>query len=119
MLKISSDQVASTRTCQCRVRKVIADAQVRAKEEQEAYRRNEEPTWQPRKLIVNNYTDQYLDIFVNGELKTQVAQGLMQVYIIEHRWNPTVLTAYGNDDSVTWGPRYIWGHFKTYTWNIN
>src|SRR6185437_9097221 len=91
------------------MQKVIADARQRTRSEQEAYRQNQEPTWKPRKLIVNNHTDQYLDIFVNGELKTQVAPGMTQTYIIEHRWNPTVLTAYGNDDSITWGPRYIWG----------
>jgi hypothetical protein len=33
--------------------------------------------------------------------------------------NPVVLTAHGNEDIDTWGPRYIWGKFQTYTWNIN
>jgi hypothetical protein len=37
----------------------------------------------------------------------------------EHRWNPTVLTAYGDQDIDSWGPRYIWGRFQTYRWNIN
>jgi hypothetical protein len=80
---------------------------------------NLEPTWSPRTVVVNNYTPQYLDIFVNGNYKVQVAPGMQQSFLIEHRWNPTILTAYGNEDSVTWGPRYIWGRFKKYTWNIN
>jgi len=38
--------------------------------------------------------------------------------VIEHKWNPTVLKGYGNEDTNNWGPRYIWGNFKTYTWNL-
>jgi hypothetical protein len=89
------------------------------KEDSDVIRRNEEPTWTPRKVVVNNYTDQYLDIWVNGNYKVQVAPGMSQLFYIEHRWNPTVLTAYGNEDSGTFGPRYIWGRFNKYTWNIN
>jgi hypothetical protein len=113
-----TDQVATTEDSIAGLRKVLADAEARFKAEQEAYRQNQEPTWKPRQLIVNNYTNQYLDIFVNGDLKTQVEPGQRQVYVIEHRWNPTVLTAYGNDDTITWGPRYVWGQFDKYTWNI-
>ena len=84
----------------------------------EAYDRKQEPTWTPRQVVVNNYTDQYVDLWVNGTLKVQVAPGMSQTCVIEHRWNPTVLTAYGNDDTNTWGPRYVWGRFTKYTWNI-
>jgi hypothetical protein len=94
-------------------------AQQEAKEAQDAINRNLEPTWKPRTLVVNNYTTQYLDINVNGNLKGQVAPGMSQTFTIEHRWNPTILTAYGDEDSVNWGPRYIWGRFNKYTWNIN
>jgi hypothetical protein len=80
---------------------------------------NLEPTWAPRTVVVNNYTSQYLDISVNGNYKVQVAPGMQQTFMIEHRWNPTVLTAYGDSDSINWGPRYIWGKFSKYTWNIN
>jgi hypothetical protein len=45
--------------------------------------------------------------------------GAAQTIIIEHRWNPTVLTAYGDQDIDEFGPRTIWGKFTTYTWNIN
>ena len=80
---------------------------------------NTEPTGAPRAVVVNNYTTQYLDISVNGNYKVQVAPGMSQTFYIEHRWNPTVLTAYGDSDVNTWGPRYIWGQFNKYTWNIN
>jgi uncharacterized protein (TIGR03000 family) len=97
----------------------IALARQQAQEDQEAINRNLEPTWTPRTVVVNNYTTQYVDINVNGNYKGQVAPGMTQTFTIEHRWNPTVLTAYGDEDSVTWGPRYIWGRFNKYTWNIN
>jgi hypothetical protein len=96
----------------------IALAQQAAKEDKDYFDRKEEPTSAPRKVVVNNYTTQYLDIYVNGNYKTQVAPGSTQICTIEHRWNPTVLTAYGNEDTNNWGPRYIWGRFTKYTWNI-
>ncbi len=102
-----------------RLKKSIEAAKQANQEDNAAIRRNEEPTWTPRKVVVNNYTDQYLDIWVNGNYKVQVAPGMSQLFYIEHRWNPTVLTAYGNEDNTTFGPRYIWGRFKKYTWNIN
>jgi predicted ribosome quality control (RQC) complex YloA/Tae2 family protein len=80
---------------------------------------NLEPTWAPRTLVVNNYTTQYLDIYVNGNFKGQVAPGMQQTYTIEHRWNPTILTADGDEDSITYGPQTIWGRFKKYTWNVD
>ncbi|HZY84049.1 MAG TPA: hypothetical protein VFE78_04420 [Gemmataceae bacterium] len=97
----------------------IALAKQQAKQATEAIGMNQEPTWAPRTVVVNNYTTQYLDVYVNGNLKGNVSPGQQQVWTIEHRWNPTVLTAYGNEDTQTWGPRYIWGRFKKYTWNIN
>jgi hypothetical protein len=97
----------------------LNEAKRGVKEESDAIRRNEEPTWKPRKVVVNNYTDGYIDVWVNGNYKCQVAPGMSQLFYIEHRWNPTVLTAYGNEDTITYGPRYIWGRFDKYTWNIN
>jgi hypothetical protein len=58
-------------------------------------------------------------VYVNGIYKGEIGPGLAQTIVIEHRWNPTVLTAYGDEDIDTWGPRTIWGRFQTYTWNIN
>jgi hypothetical protein len=101
------------------LRQAIDIEKQRAKEEKEAIERNEEPTWTPRQVVVNNYTTQYLDVYVNGHYKMQVVPGGRQICVIEHRWNPTVLKAYGDEDTDTWGPRYIWGRFKKYTWSIN
>jgi hypothetical protein len=94
-------------------------AKNQAREARRSFERNEEPTAAPRKVIVNNYTTQYVDVYVNGFYKAHLLPGSGQVITIEHRWNPTVLTAYGNEDQDTWGPRYVWGRFDKYTWNIN
>jgi hypothetical protein len=115
-----SDQLAAEQDTILNLRKTIALAQERAKTDVEAIRRNEEPTWTPRKVVVNNYTTQHLLVYVNGYSKwPMVPPGGSQMFIIEHRWNPTVLTATGDQDVDTWGPRYIWGRFNKYTWNIN
>jgi uncharacterized protein (TIGR03000 family) len=99
-------------------KKDLAMTQAQIKADKAAINSNQEPTWKPRTVVVNNYTTQYLDIYVNGNYKTQVQPGMQQTIIVEHRWNPTVLKAYGNEDVDTWGPRYIWGRFDKYTWNI-
>jgi uncharacterized protein (TIGR03000 family) len=96
----------------------LAAARAQIQADKEAVAQNQEPTWKPSQVVVNNYTTQYLDIYVNGYYKVQVAPGMQQTFAIEHRWNPTVLKAYGNEDINTWGPRYIWGRFTKYTWNI-
>jgi hypothetical protein len=101
------------------MQKEIKLAEDQTKAEQQAFQQNQEPTATPRTVVVNNYTTQYLDIWVNGNYKTQVQPGASQVITIEHRWNPTILTAYGNEDMDNPGPRYIWGQFTKYTWNIN
>ena len=98
---------------------VLAQAKKQAAADSEAIRMNQEPTWTPRKVIVNNYTTQYIDVWLNGYYKVQVNPGMSQSFMIEHRWNPTVLTAYGDDDETTFKAFPIWGRFKTYTWNIN
>jgi hypothetical protein len=114
-----SNQVAGEEDWIKLMRQEIATAKERALADTQAIRRNEEPTWTPRTLVVNNYTTQYVDINVNGFLKMQLGPGESKSCVIEHRWNPTVLTAYGNEDIETWGPRYVWGRFQKYTWNIN
>jgi hypothetical protein len=114
-----TSQVATETDLVTDLKKEIALSQQQAKAETEALRSNQEPTDTPRKVLVNNYTTQYLDIWVNGYMKTQVGPGQSKWFYIEHNWNPTVLEAYGNEDNNTWGPRYIWGKFKTYTWNLN
>ncbi len=77
-----------------------------------------QPKWIGRKVLITNFSTQYVDLSVNGRLKIQIAPGEKRIYVIEHRWNPTVLTATGDQDIDSWGPRIIWGKFNTYTWNI-
>jgi len=112
-------QITGTDDAITTLQQILNDAKAQAKADSEAIRMNQEPTWTPRKVIVNNYTTQYIDIWVNGYWKVQVGPGLSQLFFIEHRWNPTVLTGYSDDDEQSYGPVYIWGRFQTYTWNIN
>jgi hypothetical protein len=110
-VRLEEDKVAS-------LKNLITETQAMTKAARDSFQRKEEPQSNPRQVVVNNFTPQYFDIWVNGSLKTQVPPGQSQVITIEHRWNPTVLTAYGDNDTTVWGPRYIWGEFKKYTWNI-
>lgn len=113
-----SQQVLTEEDALATVKKQIAYSQELAKQDVRSVEKNEEPTWKPRTVLVNNYSTQYVSISVNGNYKMIVPPGGAQTCVIEHRWNPTVLTAYGNDDLDSWGPRYIWGRFTKYTWNI-
>jgi hypothetical protein len=102
-----------------KIKDAIATAKAITRQDRESFQRNEQPAAAPRQLVVNNYTAQYLDIYVNGNLMTQVQPGLSRVITIAQRWNPVVVTAYGNEDTSSWGPRTIWGKFTKYTWNID
>jgi hypothetical protein len=113
-----AQQLSAEQTLVTNLKESIADADKITKDETKAIQMNQEPTG-PRQLLINNYTPQYVDIWVNGLMKIQVPPGQSKYCTIEHKWNPTVLKAYGNDDTTTWGPKYIWGTFKTYTWNLN
>jgi hypothetical protein len=101
-----------------KIKEDIAMSKKQMEEDKRALESKQEPTWKPRKVVVNNYTTEYLDIYVNGNYKTQVQPGMQQTIVIEHRWNPTILKAFGNEDINSYGPRYIWGRFDKYTWNI-
>lgn len=97
----------------------IADAEAITKAEKEAIQSNKLPKDTPRRVLVNNYTTQYIDVWVNGNYKMQVPPGGSKWCTIEHKWNPTVLTGYGDEDEQpTWGPNQIYGEFETYTWNL-
>src|SRR5262249_10699704 len=74
----------------------LAQAQVQA--DRDAFARNEEPKATPRKLVVKNHTAQYITVYANGFYQGQVQPGLSQVFTIEHRWNPLVVTGYGDQD---------------------
>jgi uncharacterized protein (TIGR03000 family) len=112
-------QITGTDDTITTLKQILQEAKAQVQADSESIRMNQEPTFAPRTVIVNNYTTQYVDIWVNGFYKGQVQPGLTQAFVIEHRWNPTVLTGDGDDDEQTWGPVYIWGRFKKYTWNIN
>jgi len=114
-----ASQVASEQALVTNLHNQIADADASARLDKAAIDKNQEPGWSPRKVVINNHTLQYLTVFVNGFYKTEISPGLTQIIVIEHRTNPMVLTANGNEDIDTWGPRYIWGKFQTYNWNIN
>jgi uncharacterized protein (TIGR03000 family) len=112
-------QIADAETNAAFWNKQIALADETANQERQQIQSNTLPTDAPRRVLVNNYTTQYIDVWVNGNYKLQVLPGASKWFVIEHKWNPTVLTGYGNEDaSATWGPIRIYGEFKTYTWNI-
>jgi hypothetical protein len=114
-----SNQLANTGQLAQNLNAEIERANQWYKEEKEAIQMGKAPTGAPRRVLVNNYTTQYADIYVNGYYKMQVGPGQSSYCVIEHKWNPTILTGYGNEDITNWGPRYIWGTFDTYTWNLN
>jgi hypothetical protein len=114
-----ASQVASEQALVTSLHNQIADAEASARLDKAAIDKNQEPGWTPRKIVINNHTLQYLTVFINGFYRTEISPGLTQTIVIEHRTNPTVVTCNGNEDIDTWGPRYIWGKFQTYNWNIN
>jgi hypothetical protein len=111
-VQTEADQLKSLRT-------QIGLAQEQIKSDQNTFKSGEEPTSTPRKIIVNNYTPQTLDVYANGNFKATVGPGETQTFMVEHRFNPTTLMAYGNQDINNFGPISIWGRFNKYTWNIN
>jgi hypothetical protein len=113
-----ANQVAAEEQTTTILKQEIQGAQKIAKQERDEILRNQNPTGTPRKVLVNNYTTQYVDVYVNGFMKMQLDPGQSKWCVIEHKWNPTVLKGYGNEDQSHFGPRYIWGNFKTYTWNL-
>jgi hypothetical protein len=113
------DQIIGAEANVLSLKKAVADAKAQAKADSDAIRRSQEPTWKPLKLIVNNNTTLYVGVYVNGHFKGQVCPGMSQAFLIEHRWNPTVLTGDGDEAEQTYGPVTIWGRFNKYTWNIN
>jgi hypothetical protein len=114
-----AQQVATEQDTVMLLKKDIALAQQSAKADQQALAQNEEPTSAPRQIIVNNFTTQYLTIYISGYYMGELLPGGSQVYTVEARYNPVTVKALGNDDAEQWGPSYIWGRFKKYTWNIN
>jgi uncharacterized protein (TIGR03000 family) len=101
-----------------KLKQAIALSQAQTKADKEALEGNRELTWKPRQVVVNNQTTEYLGIYVNGYYSKLLLPGTKQTLIVDHRSNPTVLKAIGNETGYVWGPRYLWGQFDKYTWNI-
>jgi hypothetical protein len=97
----------------------LAAAKAQTKVENEALMMNQEPTAKPRKVVVNNYSTQYVDVQVNGYLKGQVSPGTTRTFTIDQMWNPIVLRGWGDADENLFGPVVLQGAFDKYTWNIN
>ncbi len=113
-----SEQLRAAQAQLTNLKASIATAQTQAKAEKEALLKNEEPT-AARKLVVNNYTSQYIDIQINGYLLGQVLPGSSRSFTIEQRWNPIVVKGWGDADETTFGPILLQGALPKYTWNIN
>src|SRR5262249_48850251 len=96
----------------------LTTAQQMAKAETEAVKGGGEVKAPSPRVLANNTTGQFADIYVNGMYKTDIPPYESRWIVIEQKVNPVVLTAYGNEDISSWGPRYIWGKFATYTWNL-
>jgi hypothetical protein len=109
--QVAEDNIASLKA-------QISTAQQIAKQDREFFDQKAEPTDKPRKVVANNYTSQYVDVYINGNYMAQLNPGSSQVFTISQRINPTTLKAYGNEDGDVWNPAPIWGKFSKYTWNI-
>jgi hypothetical protein len=101
------------------LKKEIAFTRSLTAADKQALLKKEEPTGAPRKIVVNNYSTQYVEVQVNGYPEGQVSPGTTRVFTITQRWNPIVLKGWGNEDEYTFGPVVLQGRFDKYTWNIN
>jgi uncharacterized protein (TIGR03000 family) len=110
-------QLAAEERGVAQLQQLAAKAKEQAKLDGEALRNNGVIPYTPRTVVINNTSTDTLDIYVNGNYKMTVGPGELQSCVVEHRWNPTILTAYGDQDAV-WGPMPIAGKFTKYTWNI-
>jgi uncharacterized protein (TIGR03000 family) len=115
----TSTQMATEEKNLLTLRQMATKAKEQAKLDAQALQNNVDGTSTPRQLVINNTTTDSLDVYVNGNFKMTVAPATKQTCLIEHRWNPTIVTLYGNQDDDVWGPRYINGKFQKYTWNVD
>src|SRR5262249_8526641 len=77
------------------IEKLVAQAKAFARKQSAEAAKNS-PLGPPRKLIVDNGTTDYVDVYVNGFYKMRVDPGSRNWCIIEHKWMPTILKAYGD-----------------------
>jgi len=114
-----AQQTAADDALIAEMKKNITDFDAQSKEETAALRSNQPPPDSSRTVIVHNNTPQNFDIWVNGFMKMRVGPGESKWFVVEQKWNPTVVEAFGYGDDQTWGPVHLWGKFKTYTVNLN
>jgi hypothetical protein len=114
-----AQQTAADNELIAEMQKNLADFDSQAKDETAALRANTPPPDSSRTVIVHNNTTQNFDIWVNGFMKMTVGPGQSKWFVVEQKWNPTVVEAFGFGDDTTWGPVHLWGKFKTYTVNLN
>jgi hypothetical protein len=95
----------------------IALAEKTAQEEQDALAKKA-PVEVPRMVLVNNLSSQSVDVWINGCYNVDIPAGTSKWCVVEHNWDPTTLTATGDEDGRSWGPRWVRGAYKTYTWNL-
>ena len=69
-----------------------------AEKESDEVKNGNEPKTAFRKVLVNNGTTPYVDIYVNGKFKVEVKRGGSKWFVVKHKWNPTILKAYGDED---------------------
>jgi hypothetical protein len=93
-------------------------AEIDAKAYQQALSSANQPSPSTHQVVINNHTSLYLDLFVNGWFAGQVLPGSSQTFTVQLQRNPTVLRVSSNEDEIGWAPRYVWGKFVKYTWNI-
>jgi hypothetical protein len=110
-----SDQVALEQANVAALKNMLALKQ----QEKRGFERNEEPLGLPRKILINNHTDQYIELQVNGHIRGQVQPSSSMTLVIDQPWNPIVLKGWGDGDDTTFGPVILKGRFSNYTWNIN
>jgi hypothetical protein len=114
-----AEQTAADNELLAEMKKNLADSETATKNETDALRSNMPPPDSSRTVIVHNNTPQNFDIWVNGYMKTTVDAGQSTWFVVEQKWNPTVIEAFGYGDDTKWGPVHLWGKFKTYTVNLN
>jgi hypothetical protein len=111
-------QTAQADSSVAALKRELARAQKRAQAERAAIKQGKEPTNKTPKLTIQNESGQYADVYINGHYTLRIPPFQSKSCLVEHKWNPTVLTGYGTG-ATSWGPTYIWGKYRTYTWHLD
>jgi hypothetical protein len=114
-----AEQTAADNELVAEMRSTLRESEIATKKETVFLRSNMPLPDSSRTVVVHNNTPQNFDIWVNGYMKTTVDAGQSKWFVVEHKYNPTVIEAFGYADDNNWGPVHLWGKFKTYTVNLN